>query len=285
VAARDPAKLPHRRGRRRPRSATTLSRRYRRERTQRSRRSSCQFPGVTQDSAAGANFHVRNEHANVQVRINGIMLPDGVSGFGTFLDTALIGNISLIHRRSAAAIRPAHLRRPRHPDAQRRLQQYRNRRHLRRQPGNVYPKLEYGGTVGQTQYFFTGRFSRAISAWRIRRRAGTPSTTTPSRREGSATSRPCSTPIRGSPSLLAPLTRASRFPTPQACRRTSAPSASPASIRRYSTRTSSSKTILALRPCNARSTALTCNSLISRDTATIGSIGGNTVGKIGAEDF
>ena len=33
---------------------------------------------------------------NVQVRINGIMLPDGVTGFGTFLDTALIGNISLI---------------------------------------------------------------------------------------------------------------------------------------------------------------------------------------------
>jgi hypothetical protein len=40
--------------------------------------------------------HVRNEHANVQIRINGIMLPDGISGFGTFLDTALIDNISLI---------------------------------------------------------------------------------------------------------------------------------------------------------------------------------------------
>ena len=45
------------------------------------------------------------------------------------------------HRRTPAAIRPAHLRRPRHPDPQRRLQQYRDRRHLRRQPGNVYPKL------------------------------------------------------------------------------------------------------------------------------------------------
>ena len=55
-----------------------------------------QLPGVTQDSAASGSFHVRNEHANVQVRINGIMLPDGVTGFGTFLDTALIGNISLI---------------------------------------------------------------------------------------------------------------------------------------------------------------------------------------------
>ena len=39
---------------------------------------------------------MRNEHANVQFRINGIMLPDGVSGFGTFLDTGSIGNMSLI---------------------------------------------------------------------------------------------------------------------------------------------------------------------------------------------
>jgi len=50
-----------------------------------------QLPGVTQDSAASGSLHVRNEHANVQIRINGIMFPDGVSDFGTFLDTALIG--------------------------------------------------------------------------------------------------------------------------------------------------------------------------------------------------
>ena len=55
-----------------------------------------QTPGVSQDSAASGSIHVRNEHANVQTRINGIMLPDGVTGFGTFLDTALIGNMTLI---------------------------------------------------------------------------------------------------------------------------------------------------------------------------------------------
>ena len=33
------------------------------------------FPGVTQDSAPSGAYHVRNEHANVQTRINGIMLP------------------------------------------------------------------------------------------------------------------------------------------------------------------------------------------------------------------
>src|SRR6516162_11749923 len=39
-----------------------------------------QAPGVSQDSAASGLFHVRNDHANAQYRINGILLPDGVSG-------------------------------------------------------------------------------------------------------------------------------------------------------------------------------------------------------------
>ncbi|HEY2230912.1 MAG TPA: TonB-dependent receptor [Xanthobacteraceae bacterium] len=55
-----------------------------------------QFPGVSQDSAASGNLHVRNEHANVAYRINGIMLPDGVTGFGSFLETGLIGNMTLL---------------------------------------------------------------------------------------------------------------------------------------------------------------------------------------------
>ena len=55
-----------------------------------------QTPGVSQDSAASGTLHVRNEHGNVQYRINGIFLPDGVSGLATFLDTAVIGNMSLI---------------------------------------------------------------------------------------------------------------------------------------------------------------------------------------------
>ncbi|ARN83747.1 ligand-gated channel [Methylocystis bryophila] len=55
-----------------------------------------QAPGVTQDSAASGGLHVRNEHANLQYRINGILLPDGVSGFGQVLDTGFIGSLSLI---------------------------------------------------------------------------------------------------------------------------------------------------------------------------------------------
>ncbi len=54
-----------------------------------------QAPGVSQDSAASGLLHVRNDHANVQYRINGIMLPDGVTGFGSIFDHNYIGSIAL----------------------------------------------------------------------------------------------------------------------------------------------------------------------------------------------
>jgi outer membrane receptor protein involved in Fe transport len=54
------------------------------------------FPGVSQDSAASGLLHIRNEHANLAFRINGVMLPDGVTGFGSFLETGLIGNMTLL---------------------------------------------------------------------------------------------------------------------------------------------------------------------------------------------
>src|ERR1700737_2064889 len=53
-----------------------------------------QLPGVHQESAASGGLHVRNEHGNVQYRINGILLPDGVSGMGQVLETGLIGNVA-----------------------------------------------------------------------------------------------------------------------------------------------------------------------------------------------
>ena len=55
-----------------------------------------QAPGVSQDSAASGLLHVRNDHANVQFRINGVMLPDGVTGFGSIFDTNFIGSASLV---------------------------------------------------------------------------------------------------------------------------------------------------------------------------------------------
>ncbi|MFM0108076.1 carboxypeptidase-like regulatory domain-containing protein, partial [Paraburkholderia rhynchosiae] len=44
-----------------------------------------QAPGVAQDSYG--MVHVRGEHANLQYRINGIMIPEPISGFGQSFDT------------------------------------------------------------------------------------------------------------------------------------------------------------------------------------------------------
>src|SRR5271170_293179 len=56
-----------------------------------------QFPGVSYDSAASnPNFHVRSEYANVQTRINGVVIPEGVSGLGALIDTSFIASISLL---------------------------------------------------------------------------------------------------------------------------------------------------------------------------------------------
>ena len=39
---------------------------------------------------------MRNDHANVQFRINGVFLPDGVTGFGSIFDTSFVGSMSLV---------------------------------------------------------------------------------------------------------------------------------------------------------------------------------------------
>ena len=116
-----------------------------------------QAPGVTLDSAAGGNLHVRNEHANLQYRINGIIIPDGVSGFGQILDTSFIGSVSLI---TGALPAQYGLRNTGVVDIQTRsgaldpggtISMYGGSR------GMLTPSIEYGGASGRTEYFFTGR--------------------------------------------------------------------------------------------------------------------------------
>ena len=53
-----------------------------------------QAPGVVQDSYG--QLHVRGDHANLQYRINGIMLPESISGFGQTLDARMIQNVKLL---------------------------------------------------------------------------------------------------------------------------------------------------------------------------------------------
>src|SRR3954447_8582053 len=53
-----------------------------------------QAPGVTQDSYG--TIHVRNEHANLQYRLNGVIVPESISGFGTTFDPRIASWIQLI---------------------------------------------------------------------------------------------------------------------------------------------------------------------------------------------
>jgi hypothetical protein len=117
-----------------------------------------QVPGVSYDSAiSNPDFHVRNEYANVQYRINGIQLPDGVSALGPVLETGFIGNLNLLDGALPAqyGLRTAGV-----IDITTKTEF---------DPGgnvDLYggswatfsPSLEYGGGMGQTQYFLTGRY-------------------------------------------------------------------------------------------------------------------------------
>jgi outer membrane receptor protein involved in Fe transport len=51
-------------------------------------------PGVAEDSFG--QLHVRGEHNNLEFRINGILLPEGITGFGMELDSRFVKSVQLI---------------------------------------------------------------------------------------------------------------------------------------------------------------------------------------------
>ena len=116
-----------------------------------------QAPGVSQDSAvANPNFHIRNEYANVQYRINGVVLPEGVSSLGPVLDTSFVGRLQLL---TGALPAQYGLRTSGVIDITSRtfgepggnLSIYGGSRET------ITPSFDYGGSSGDTQYFVTVR--------------------------------------------------------------------------------------------------------------------------------
>lgn len=53
-----------------------------------------QAPGVVQDSYG--QLHVRGDHANLQYRIDGVLIPESIGGFGQTLDARTIQNVKLL---------------------------------------------------------------------------------------------------------------------------------------------------------------------------------------------
>ena len=142
-----------------------------------------QAPGVSQDFAASGSLHVRNDHANAQFRINGVLLPDGVTGFGSIFDTSFIGSIALV---TGALPAEYGLRTTGLVDIKTRTDLFNNSGSVGvygGSHGTITPSIEYGGTFGGNcpttatttpgyvkaapapadcfagvQYYFTGRY-------------------------------------------------------------------------------------------------------------------------------
>ena len=116
-----------------------------------------QLPGVNYDSAvSNPNFHVRGEYANVQTRINGLVLPEGVSGLGPVIDTNFIGSLSLLtgtlpaqYGLRTAGVLDITSRAFSTPGGSVSIYGGSN--------STITPSFDYGGSIDNTQYFFSGR--------------------------------------------------------------------------------------------------------------------------------
>jgi outer membrane receptor protein involved in Fe transport len=116
-----------------------------------------QMPGVSYDSAvSNPDFHVRNEYANVQYRINGIVVPEGVSALGPFIDTNFIGSMSLLtgalpaeYGLRTAGVLDITSRAFAEPGGD--ISVYGGSRQT------FTPSFDYGGSFGNSEYFVTAR--------------------------------------------------------------------------------------------------------------------------------
>jgi outer membrane receptor protein involved in Fe transport len=115
-------------------------------------------PGVAQDSAANGDLHVRGEHANLQYRINDVLLPEGITGFGLELDPRFVESMQLITGSLPAAygFRTAGV-----VDIHTKSGAFENGGTAEMYGGSydtLRPSFEYGGTQGKWNYFIDGSY-------------------------------------------------------------------------------------------------------------------------------
>ncbi|MEI9895750.1 MAG: TonB-dependent receptor [Chthoniobacter sp.] len=114
------------------------------------------LPGVAQDSFG--QLHIRGEHANLQYRINDVLIPEGISGFGQELDTRFVDNLSLITGALPAQFgyRTAGI-----VDIHTKSGISLNGGDVSLYGGSydtLRPSFDFGGSSGKLSYFFTGSF-------------------------------------------------------------------------------------------------------------------------------
>ena len=115
-------------------------------------------PGVAQDSAANGDLHVRGEHANLQYRINDVVLPEGITGFGLELDPRFVESMQLITGSLPAAygFRTAGV-----VDIKTKSGAFDNGGEGEVYGGSydtVRPSFEFGGSSGKWNYFVDGSY-------------------------------------------------------------------------------------------------------------------------------
>ncbi len=117
-----------------------------------------QAPGVNQDNLANGALHVRNEHLNVQYRINGVIIPDGVSFFGQGLSPRFIDSMNLI---TGALPAEYGLRTSGVVDIKTKSGVFQNGGSVGMYGGSYWttqPSADYGGNAGGFNYFVSGDF-------------------------------------------------------------------------------------------------------------------------------
>ncbi|MDB6157027.1 MAG: TonB-dependent receptor [Gammaproteobacteria bacterium] len=117
-----------------------------------------QLPDAAQDSFG--QLHIRGDHNGLQFRLNGVILPDGISVFGQTLPPRLISSLKLITGslpaeyglRSAGIIDITTKSGALQPGGE--VSIYGGSH------GSIEPSFNYGGTTGANTYFVAGDFIR-----------------------------------------------------------------------------------------------------------------------------
>jgi hypothetical protein len=115
-----------------------------------------QAPGVATDSFG--QIHVRNEHDNVQYRLDGVQLPEGLAVFGQALEARFAHSLSLTTGalpaqygfRQAGIVDIATKSGTTDPGGQISM--------VSGSRGTLQPSIEYGGRSGAIDYFVAGEF-------------------------------------------------------------------------------------------------------------------------------
>ena len=117
-----------------------------------------QMPGVNQNNLANGALHIRNEHLDVQYRINGVVIPEGASFFGQGLDPRFIQSMTLVDGALPAeyGLRTAGV-----VDITTKSGVFQNGGSVGMYGGSYWtmqPSAEYAGNIDGYNYFVSGEF-------------------------------------------------------------------------------------------------------------------------------